>query len=375
MTSSNGTTWVAGTGGFSQKGNGVAWNGSMWVAVGEGSSSPIRTSTDGSSWTGSSVGFFTNKSNGIAWNGSLWVAVGDGGSTVRISTDGIYWSNAVGGFSQRGNGVAWNGSMWVAVGEGSSTPTTIITSKDGIVWTDVVGGFTTAGYGITWNGSLWVAVGEGGNSILISAEGQIWQGVSGQFDSVGRGVAYVHTLPYAAEMVRSKMANAQIGRWLIEDGVSDLIASASGSGTYFSLLSDINRLRLRSGYMIIRITANGFNIVYQNLVDNGIITNINTFSTSNSPYSLSFSVNVNPPPGGPGSANNSIMDISFQLGSFETGDPVSRSYAITSNETISWTTGLTPTFTCSFSSSSVFLQELQNNNYGGAIIKLFSYNS
>ena len=52
-------------------------NGSLWVAVGLGTNT-IATSSDGITWipVENSNNIFTNYGYGVAWNGSLWVAVG-----------------------------------------------------------------------------------------------------------------------------------------------------------------------------------------------------------------------------------------------------------------------------------------------------------
>jgi len=141
-----GLTWNNNvTGGFSNSvsggaGQGVGWNGRLWVAVGHsdlGQKSTIQTSTDGSNWTAAASGGFgtSNGGNtltdghGVAWNGQQWVAAGSYGDdttplgSLLYSGDGSNWSNAAsGGFSGSGaNGatgydVAWNGRQWVAVG-------------------------------------------------------------------------------------------------------------------------------------------------------------------------------------------------------------------------------------------------------------------
>ena len=150
-------------------GYGLAWNGSLWVAVGTG----IATSTIGITWvsvpSGLGVGY------GVAWNGSIWVVVGD---LIVTSSDANTWTPTTSPFSVFGRGVAWNGSIWVAVGEG--TTHTIAYSTNGTSWTGLGNSiFTTGGYGVAWNGSLWVAVGVGTlYSIAYSSDGINWTGVN-----------------------------------------------------------------------------------------------------------------------------------------------------------------------------------------------------
>jgi hypothetical protein len=130
------------------------------VAVGNGGSSPenIKYSYDGINWnncSGSGDGGFSSGGLGVAWNGSIWVAVGDGGS-IKYSRDGIIWYNASssgdGLFSGYGSGISWNGSLWVAVGFGTVT---IKYSKDGIVWSNSSSGlFINEGFGVANNYSV-----------------------------------------------------------------------------------------------------------------------------------------------------------------------------------------------------------------------------
>jgi hypothetical protein len=212
--SSDGINWnnasSSGGGMFSLRGYGVAWNGSLWVAVGDDSGgNTIKYSYDGINWNNASSsggGRFSTAGVGVAWNGSLWVAVGydgtfGGGNTIKYSSDGINWNNASssggGMFSSFGRGVAWNGSLWVAVGDGGGN--TIKYSYDGITWNNASssggGMFTGGGDGVAWNGSLWVAVGFGGlNTIKYSYDGINWNNASssggGMFSAVGEGVAW-----------------------------------------------------------------------------------------------------------------------------------------------------------------------------------------
>lgn len=117
-----------GTSIFSTQGNGVAWNGNMWVAVGSGTNS-IAYSYDGVTWIGLGLLVLT-QGNAVAWSGSMWVAVGSGTNSIAYSYDGIIWTGS--SFSNtQCNGVAWNGFMWIVVGSG---PNIMACSYDGINW-------------------------------------------------------------------------------------------------------------------------------------------------------------------------------------------------------------------------------------------------
>lgn len=176
---------------FSTQANEVDWNGSRWVAVGQGTNS-IAYSADGITWTGSTSGtaIFTTSANDIAWNGTRWVAVGQGTNSIAYSADGFNWT-AISGtiFSTKGNGVAWTGSLWVAVGAGTNT---IAYSADGITWTGLgTSIFSTSGNDICWNGTRWIAVGSGTHTLAYSANGTVWTGFGTNLFSVsGNGVCW-----------------------------------------------------------------------------------------------------------------------------------------------------------------------------------------
>jgi hypothetical protein len=62
------------------------------VAVGNGTNS-IAYSRDGITWTGVTLKtIFSSSGNAVAWNGTIWVAVGNGDdNTIAYSSDGITW--------------------------------------------------------------------------------------------------------------------------------------------------------------------------------------------------------------------------------------------------------------------------------------------
>jgi hypothetical protein len=197
---------------------GVAWNGALWVVTDNGNT-PLITSSTGYDWT-AQLNPAGSASKNVAWGGSLFVAVGDGiTETIITSSDGIAWTgrgNTV--FSTRGNAVAWNGSLWVAVGTGTNT---IATSTDGITWVgrgNPFGGASAEGFGISWNGGFWVATGSGTNRIVYSIDAIFWTAVPNStsiFTTTGLGITY--SLP---------RNNSPL--WIIPGSFSDLIVSYDG---------------------------------------------------------------------------------------------------------------------------------------------------
>ena len=190
----NGINWTTVSSPIETQINHIAWNGTMWVAVGQGwSRNSIMYSYDGINWTcvGNGIFYFAK---GIAWNGTMWVAGGSnssGTTTLASSSDGINWTN-LNITLQPGliTSVAWNGTMWVAGGMTSTGGQTLLTSPDGINWTgrgSVIGATINA---IVWNGSIWVAGGndgwQGGYAFATSSNGINWtSNTNGNFFKTG----------------------------------------------------------------------------------------------------------------------------------------------------------------------------------------------
>lgn len=234
------TSWTGVTGStlFTQ-GNGVTWNGIMFIAVGTGNFT-TATSYDGKTWKGGApyavggvqnfqtVGIrfpimvaggssantatsstlaasydggltwiprgkliFTTACYCVAWNGTIWVAGGAGTNTFASSTDGYNWT-ARGALliTSAVYGVVWSSSLriWVAVGYGTSQ---IASSYDGITWTQRGGASTifTGGYAtaIGWNGTLFIALGAGSNSVALSKDGINWSALGLPFSAANAG--------------------------------------------------------------------------------------------------------------------------------------------------------------------------------------------
>lgn len=185
----SGTTFASSYGGLS-----VAFGGSKWIAVGSGTNTILK-SLDGMFWTTVASGSFSTAGMGVAYNGTRWVAVGSGTNKILYSNDGETWVAASGTlFGNVGSSVAWNGTTWVAVGSDSVSGggNTILTSSDGITWAAASGSvFTGSGTGVAWNGQRFIAVGQGTNTILSSLTGSTWNTVSGTtFSTHGNAVSW-----------------------------------------------------------------------------------------------------------------------------------------------------------------------------------------
>ena len=192
--------------------NSVAWNGQIWVAVGQitlvigiGSTQTyyigqIVTCSDINNliWTMrpianlETINNYTAQSQGkaVAWNGQLWVAVGTFGLSpkyITTSSDGINWSTPfvpANVSTGQGNGLAWNGRLWIVVGSWQDTDGNrynIIRSTDGVTWSSAINAIASTSYElntITWNGTRFVAGGinitNGNGLTLVSPDGITW---------------------------------------------------------------------------------------------------------------------------------------------------------------------------------------------------------
>jgi hypothetical protein len=188
LTSVDGTQWSSANASFSEAGYDIKWNGQLWVATGQDTNT-LKYSTDGITWSNGSGGFSVT-GTGLGWNGYQWIAVGqDATNAIKYSKDGITWSNSAQTFSVGGSAAAWNGQIWVAVGQDATN--TIKYSKDGITWSNATAPFSISGYGIAWNGRMWIAVGQDASaSIKYSYSGISWSNTTGSFTTLGKSVAW-----------------------------------------------------------------------------------------------------------------------------------------------------------------------------------------
>lgn len=210
--SQDGINWLGSNREFTDQANGVACNGNMCVVVGTDFASQnciVYSQNLGPYNNSFSPSIINPDSNGdpvvitsmksVAWNGSIWVAVGT--SCIVTSLDGITWNKS---FPSVGssfstfdlNTVAWNGNLWVAGGKIVQNTTPIcsfIISYDGFDWKPVSTiPILTEVYGVEWNGSSWIGIGD--DNYAYSRDGISW--VKNKLSSVftkGYGVCYNST--------------------------------------------------------------------------------------------------------------------------------------------------------------------------------------
>lgn len=208
----------------------LAWNGTSWLAVGNGLRqsiadttwthnltsntlfrNQISMSTDGDTWsrhTGPLFGFgvsdITTTYFGVASSSSLWIIVGTQGrkqvpntqtyiyGCAYRSVNGIDWDICETPMNF-GKAIAYNGALWVSVGGGTTgagSSTVLMTSSNGIVWSsrivaeDIAANTARLRFNdVAWNGTQWLAVGfydtfetntSNGGFIATSTDGVDW---------------------------------------------------------------------------------------------------------------------------------------------------------------------------------------------------------
>ena len=102
--SSNLTSWSGASGGtFPTVARAIKWNGSRFISVGQdnGGSVQFKTSTNGTSWTGSTPANCTNPMLAVNYSPytSSWVIGKEGTYKIIYSTDGVTWTNSTSSLS------------------------------------------------------------------------------------------------------------------------------------------------------------------------------------------------------------------------------------------------------------------------------------
>ena len=163
--------------------NTLKWNGSYWLAgTSNANTSNFLKSADGITWSNASPAIYMDSVNALAWNGFAWVAVGLG-SNANIGNNIFYtdptgaWNSNAASFTGQGNAVTTNGRTWVAVGQGLlATDPKLLYSYDTITWSIPPGSHLSSATAVAWNGDKFLAGGSNGNTsnLLVSYTGAAW---------------------------------------------------------------------------------------------------------------------------------------------------------------------------------------------------------
>lgn len=215
--SPDGNSWTSLTSGKAEALSAVAWGAGIFVAVGNGDSAVILTSSNGIDWTEQLLARDTVISiDDVIWAVDRFVAVGWHNvkqlSTILTSFDGITWTKQTSGTDQALSNVAWgnskfvalagydtilvsnNGTTWskhtteilgnmgdivwandqfVIVGDSAGRDGTIHTSNDGTVWVGQITESIRPLFGVAWGNGQWVSVGQGGTILNTGTPGGV----------------------------------------------------------------------------------------------------------------------------------------------------------------------------------------------------------
>ena len=291
--STDGITWYGlGATVLDINGQGICYNGRIWVATANTTSgtNTMAYSYDGRIWTGLGKSIFTN-ANSVIWNGTMFVAGGQGpsvgtGNTLAYSYDGINWIGlgaSVCAYAVLN--VGWNGRTWIACGQSTSTTGQTAFSLNGQTWGNSTTSstvFTGNCVSVAWNGQTWLGVGGGGNTIGYSVDGTVWTPVisstsyittNGYAISwngkvwVAGGVNSTNNLAYTTDPL-GRTGWVALGRPIFSSGVEHIkwtgktfIAFGTGGNTYGYSVDGIN---WTGGAGVVDTTKGGSCIEYNN---------------------------------------------------------------------------------------------------------------
>ena len=163
--------------------NGVATVKPIIIACSDSSYNTLGYTYDGIQWYGCGNRVLQNRANHAAWNGNIWVAVGQSAGTwFAISKDGINWQQQFDSLFTEAYAVAWNGSEWLAAGVGAAF--SLARSTNGIHWSGIAGSktlFPSKATDVVWNGRNWIA--SGGTTVAFFYN-TVTTGVVGDLSSV-----------------------------------------------------------------------------------------------------------------------------------------------------------------------------------------------
>ena len=230
------------------------WNGTAWSALGAGVGGyvwALAVSDSGLyvggefTTAGGNGNTPTNSATNIAkWNGSVWSALGSGtspGVNNRVSALVVSGSDLyVGGrFTTAGGNSAtnvakWNGSAWSALGSGVNADVAALAVLDTNLY--VGGVFSKAGgsnafYIAKWNGSAWSALGVGLNQVVsaLAVSGSDLY-VGGQFTSTSTGTPANHLARWKASEWSAVGAGLNERVYALAVSGSDLYAGGDFTG-------------------------------------------------------------------------------------------------------------------------------------------------
>lgn len=289
--------------GFSIQANSIAYNGSLWVIVGETTvGSNIKyTSNPASTWSNANVPIGIGAVNTVKWAGSYWLAGTSGSTDLLISYDGVTWTDAAPNVRMDAiYDLAWNGLAWAAVGNngtGNPLQATIKFTDLNDVWQLASNVFTGQGNAITTNGRTWVSLGTGVSigdaKMKYSFNASNWTDVTIPHLSTGNAVAWngdlflaggsngnSSNLMYSYNGITWTYAQSPSGISTVNsiawDGQNWTIAGTAGSLQKLALSPDaINWSPITTGITTAKINAIGYS---SNTIPTIQLSNFDIFS-------------------------------------------------------------------------------------------------
>ncbi|WP_121663629.1 flagellin N-terminal helical domain-containing protein [Metabacillus litoralis] len=194
LASNDGESWYVPSGSVTNSNlNSIKWDGSRFL-ISEGGA--IYSTTNGVNRTGysSSIPGINGHFFDVDYVGGKYLAVGDNGqmATTNDPTVNSSWTSLVSGTSEQLLDAASSGDEYVVVGKNG----TILRSTDGVNWSTQVSGTTAQLKQVIWENNQYTAVG-GSGTILTSSDGITWDkqntpgGINVIYDIVYNGDEYV----------------------------------------------------------------------------------------------------------------------------------------------------------------------------------------
>jgi hypothetical protein len=258
--------------------NKIAWNGSIYVAVGasyipgtpSSTYSTVGYSYDGINWLQSYSGrnpwgTASGSAISIATNASLWLATGSATTSIYIqrSNDGINWATDISGSAIFSSGTLIeynpNTSMWVASDGGK-----MYYSYNASTWTTSPSGFIFRGAAsnIVYHGTTWLAITVSGppaysfdgitwavGSSLVQIAGYVNSGAlatNGSIWLVAGGGGY-NAIQYSFDAINWQNAQTSIDIFRAQDGYGmNVPQSFSWNGEYWLATNTYNNNMVKS---------------------------------------------------------------------------------------------------------------------------------
>jgi len=183
----------------------AAWNGSRWVVVAQ--SSPAGTPTTKTAWssdaiTWNAVALGTSARNqNVVWDGTYFVATGNGAEEF-YSTDGTSWTLATGATTvQNFIHSATNGAGTTVAVAYTTGGNNLKYTTNGTSWTQITIGSSQRLVSVAYGNSTFVvSLGATGNSVYTSTNGSSWTLQSGvlpatQYFTLVYGTKFI-AMPY-----------------------------------------------------------------------------------------------------------------------------------------------------------------------------------